>query len=98
MVKTTVQAVGLVGAGFLCGDGRNRRFCSGVPLTTGGHLAMVCFGMGAGAERTEGSLKRADPDIGTMTKSPAASALSEANAFLGRGNDKAMPAVRHLKS
>ena len=54
---------------------------------------MVRFGMWAGAEGAEGSLERADPSIGTMTESPAGSALGEANAFLGGGNDKTVPAI-----
>ena len=54
---------------------------------------MVCFGVRARAEGAEGSLEWADPGIGVMTKSPAASALGKANMFLGRGDDKAMPAI-----
>ena len=88
MVKTTVYAAGFVGAGFLRGCGGNGRLCGGASLTTGGHLVVVSFGVGA-----EGSLKRADLGIRTMPESPAASALGEADAFLGGGDDKAMPAI-----
>ena len=98
MVKTTVQAAGLVGAGFLYGSGRNGGLCGGAPLATGGHLAVVCFGVRAGAEGTEGSLERANPGIRTMTKSPALSALGEADAFLGGGDDEAMPAIHERLS
>ena len=93
VVETTVQAAGLVGAGFLCGGGRNRRLCGGEPLATGGHLAMVRFGVGTGAEGAEGSLEWADPGIRTMTESPALSALGKADAFLGGSNDEAVPAI-----
>ena len=93
MIKTTVQAAGLVGAGFLYGHGRNGWLCGGVPLTTGGHLAMVHFGMRARAEGAERSLEQADSGIRTMTKPPAASALGEADMFLGRGDDQAMLAI-----
>ena len=93
MVEATVQAAGLVGAGFLRGSGRNGGLCGRTPLATGGHLAVVRFGVWAGAEGAKGSLERADPGIGTMTESPAASALGEANAFLGGGDDEAMPAI-----
>ena len=54
---------------------------------------MVHLRVGSGAERAEGSLKQADLDIRTMTKPPALSALGEADAFLGRSNDKAVPAI-----
>ena len=54
---------------------------------------VVCFGVRARAERTEGSLEWADPGIGTMTKSPAASALGKADVFFGGGNNKAMSAI-----
>ena len=93
MVETTVQAAGFVRAGFLRGSGRNGGLCGRVPLAAGGHLAVVRFGMWAGAEGAEGSLERADPSIGTMTESPAGSALGEADAFLGGGDDKAVPAI-----
>ena len=93
MVKTTVQAAGFVGAGLLCRGGRNGRFCGRASLAAGGHLAMVHFGMRTGAERAESSLEWADPGIRTMTESPAASALGEADAFLGGGDDKAVPAI-----
>ena len=93
MVKTTVQAAGFVGAGFLRGGGRNGGLCGGAPLAAGGHLAVVRFGVRAGAEGTEGSLERANPGIRTMTESPASSALGEADAFLGGGDDEAMPAI-----
>ena len=93
VVKTTVQAMGFVGAGFLRRCGGNGRLHSGVPLATGGHLAVVRFGVWAGAEGAEGSLEWADPGIRAMTKSPAVSALGEADAFLGRGDDKAVPAI-----
>ena len=93
VVEATVQATGLVGAGFLRGGGRNGRLCGGASLTAGRHLAVIRFGVRARAERTECSLKRADLDIGTMTEPPAASALDEADVFLGRGNDKAVPAI-----
>ena len=93
MVKTTVQAAGLVETGFLHRGGRNRQLCGGAPLAAGGHLTLVCFGMRARAERTKGSLKQADPGIRAMTELPAVSALGKANAFLGRGNDKAVPAI-----
>ena len=72
---------------------RNGRFGSRAPLAAGGHLAVVRFGMWARAEGAESSLERADPGIRTMTESPAASALDEADAFLGRGDDKAVPAI-----
>ena len=98
MVEATVQAAGFVGTGFLRRSGRNRRLCGGAPLTAGGHLAVVCFGVGAGAEGTEGSLERADPGIRTMTESPAASALGEADAFLGGGDDEAVPAIHERLS
>ena len=93
MVKTTVQAAGFVGAGFLCGHGGNRRLCGRVPLATGGHLTMVCFRVRTAAERAEDSLERADPGIGTMTEPPATSALGEADAFFGRGDDKTVSAI-----
>ena len=93
MVETTVQAAGLVGAGFLRGSGRNGRLCGGAPLTAGGHLAVVRFRVWARAEGTEGSLERADPGIRSMTESPASSALGEADAFLGGGDDEAVPAI-----
>ena len=93
MVETTVQAAGLVGAGFLHGRGGNGRLCGRAPLAAGGHLAMVRFGMRTGAERAEGSLERADPGIRTMTEPPAPSALGEADAFFSRGDDKAVPAI-----
>ena len=54
---------------------------------------MICFGVRTGAEGTEGSLEGADPGIRTMTKLPATSALGEADAFLGRSNDEAVPAI-----
>ena len=54
---------------------------------------MVRFRVRTGAERAEGSLEWADPGIRAMTEPPAASALGEADAFLGGGNDKAMPAI-----
>ena len=98
VVETTVQAAGFVGAGFLHGSGRNRGLCSQAPLATGGHLAVVRFGVRAGAEGTEGSLEWADPGIRTMSEPPAASALGEADAFLGRGNDEAMPAIHERLS
>ena len=93
MVETSVQAAGFVGAGFLRGSGRNGRLCGGAALAAGGHLAVVRFGVGTGAKRTEGSLERADPGIRTMPEPPAASALGEADAFLGGGDDNAMPAI-----
>ena len=82
MVKTTVQAAGLVGAGFLRRGGRNGWLCGGAPLAAGGHLTMVHFGVRTRAEETKGSLEWADPGIGAMTKSPAVSALGKANTFL----------------
>ena len=93
VVEATVQAAGLVGAGFLRGGGGNGRFSGGVPLTAGCHLTMIRFGVRAGAERTECSFERADPGIRTMTEPPAVSALGEADAFFGRGDDKTMPAI-----
>ena len=54
---------------------------------------MVHFRVRTGAERAEGSLKRADSGIRAMTESPATSALGEADAFLGGGDDKAVPAI-----
>ena len=42
---------------------------------------VVRFGVWAGAEGAEGSLERADPGIGTMTESPASSALGEPTRF-----------------
>ena len=93
MVETTVQAAGLVGAGFLRRGGRNRRLCGRAPLAAGGHLAMVRFRVRTGAERAEGSLERADPGIRTMTEPPALSALGKADAFFGGGDDEAVPAI-----
>ena len=93
MVEATVQATGLVGAGFLRRGGGNRRFSGGASLTAGRHLAMIRFGVRARAERTECSLERADLGIRMMTEPPAASALGEADTFLGRGDDKAVPAI-----
>ena len=93
MVETTVQAAGFVGAGLTLRGGENGGLCSGVLLAAGGHLAVVRFGVRARAEGAEGSLKRADPGIRTMTESPATSALGEADAFLGGGDDEAMPAI-----
>ena len=93
MVETTVQATGFVGAGFLRGSGRNGRLCGGAPLAAGGHLAVVSFGVRTGAKGTEGSLERANPGIRTMPEPPAASALGEADAFLGGGDDEAVPAI-----
>ena len=93
VVKTTVQAAGCVGAGFLRGCGGNGQLSGRAPLTTGRHLAMVRFRVRTRAERTKCSLEWADPGIRTMTKSPAASALGEADAFLGGGDDEAMPAI-----
>ena len=49
VVETTVQAAGFVGAGFLRGSGRNGRLCRGAALAAGGHLAVVRFGVWAGA-------------------------------------------------
>ena len=93
VVETTVQAAGFVGTGFLRRGGRNRGLCGGTPLATGGHLAVVCFGVRAGAEGAEGSLERANPGIRAMTEWPAPSALGEADAFLGGGDDEAVPAI-----
>ena len=93
MVEATVQAAGFVGAGFLRGGGGNGRFGGGASLTAGCHLAVIRFGVRAGAKRTECSLERADPGIRTMTESPAPSALGEADAFFGRGDDEAVPAI-----
>ena len=93
VVETTVQAAGFVGAGFLRGGGGNGRFGGGASLTAGCHIAVIRFGVRARAKRTECSLERADPGIGTMAELPAASALGEADAFLGRGDDKAVPAI-----
>ena len=93
MVEATVQAAGFVGAGFLRGCGGNRRFGSRAPLATGGHFMVVRFRVWAGAEGAESSLEQADLGIRTMTESPAVSALGEANVFLGRGDDKAVPAI-----
>ena len=87
MVETTVQAAGFVGAGLTLRGGENRGLCSGALLATGGHPMVVGFGMRSGAQRAEGSLKQADLGIRTMPKSPAASALSEADAFLSGGNN-----------
>ena len=58
VVKTTIQATGFVGAGFLCRSGRNGGFSGRAPLAAGGHLAVVRFGVRAGAKGTEGSLER----------------------------------------
>ena len=93
VVETTVQAAGFVGAGFLRRRGRNGRLCGRASLAAGGHLVMVRFRMKAGAEEAESSLEQADLGIRTMTESPAMSALGEAGAFLGGGDDKAMPAI-----
>ena len=93
VVKTTVQAVGFVGAGFLRRCGGNGRLCSRVPLATGGHLVMVRFRVRARAEGAEGSLEQADPGIRIMTELPASSALGEADTFLSRGNDKTVLAI-----
>ena len=82
-----------MGTGFLRGCGRNGRLGSRAPLTAGGHLAVVHFGMWARAEGAESSLEWADPGIRVMTESPASSALGEADVFLGRGDDKAVPAI-----
>ena len=54
---------------------------------------MVCFRVGTGAEGAEGSLEWADLGIRMMTELPAPSALGEANAFFGRGDDEAVPAI-----
>ena len=93
MVQATVQASGFVGTGLALGCGENGGLCGGASFTAGGHFTMVHLGMGSGAKRAESSLKRTDLGIRMMTKPPASSALSEANVFSGRGNDKAMPAM-----
>ena len=93
MIKTTVQAVGFVGAGFVFRCRENGWLCSGAPLATGGHLTMIRFGVRTRAKRAEGSLEQADPGIRMMTEFPAMSALDKADAFLGRSNDKAIPTI-----
>ena len=87
MVQAAVQASGFVGTGLALGCGENRGLCGGASFTAGGHLMVVGFRMRSGAQRTEGSLKQADPGIRTMPKSPAVSALSKADAFLSGGDN-----------
>ena len=93
MVQATVQASGFVETGLALGSGENGWFSGGASFTAGGHLVMVCFGMGFRAERAEDSFKQANSGIRTMTEPPASSAPGKANVFLGGGDDKVMSAI-----